>query len=516
MGTDVARAPALLEVSGLRVSYGRTKALVDVSLTVDAGQVHALIGENGSGKSTLVKTISGIVRPGGGTLAWQGDKTDFRGPHDAQRRGIVTVFQETLVADELSVFDNLSLGMGGMFRSGASRSAVERSARKQLGRLGLGDLDLDLPVWRLPLSRRHLVAITRALMRPWRLLLLDEATSALDIEDRQRLFAVIREGAAEGRGVLYISHRMDEIEALADKLTVLRSGQTVGVMDRESVSRMEMIRLMSPPTRALRETAQRDGPMAVDASSAPPALWVMGARLTDAAQPFDLSVRPGEVLGLAGLEGHGQARFLRCLAGWEDLTDGEVLVPETTPGAGTHIRTPRDAHRAHIAYVPGDRKRDGIFAALSVEDNFTLPVLGQFARGGVLNIRRLRRSAEELSARMRVKMQNLDAAIETLSGGNQQKVVLGRWIAASPRVMLLDDSMRGVDVNSKAEIMTVLMELVADGVALVLLSTEVEELVDLCHRVAVFREQSLFRVLDRAQIAEETVVAAILGESERP
>ncbi len=242
----------------------------------------------------------------------------------------------------------------------------------------------------------------------------------------------------------------------------------------------------------------------------------MGARLTDAAQPFDLSVRPGEVLGLAGLEGHGQARFLRCLAGWEDLTDGEVLVPETTPGAGTHIRTPRDAHRAHIAYVPGDRKRDGIFAALSVEDNFTLPVLGQFARGGVLNIRRLRRSAEELSARMRVKMQNLDAAIETLSGGNQQKVVLGRWIAASPRVMLLDDSMRGVDVNSKAEIMTVLMELVADGVALVLLSTEVEELVDLCHRVAVFREQSLFRVLDRAQIAEETVVAAILGESERP
>jgi ABC-type sugar transport system ATPase subunit len=509
------RGPALLEVSDLHVSYGQTKALVDASLTLRRGEVHALIGENGCGKSTLVKTISGIVRPNSGAITWQGSETTFRRPRDAQARGIVAIFQETLVADELSVLDNLCLGLGGIFRPGIRRAQAESAARVQLDRLGLADLDLDLPMWHLPLSRRHLVAIGRGLMRPWQLLLLDEATSALDIEERERLFAVIREEAARGRGILYISHRLDEIESLADKVTVLRSGRTAGVLDRATMSRQEIVRLMSPPTRAVREMAEREAPAVAAGASGTPALEVIGARLATSAGPFDLSVQPGEVLGLAGLEGHGQARFLRCLAGWESLSAGSVISQDARTGEQTPIRSASEAYRAQISYVPADRKREGIFAALSVEDNLTLPTLGRFARAGVLDTGRLRRSAAELSVRMRVKTAGLDVPIETLSGGNQQKVVLGRWIASSPRVLLLDDPMRGVDVNSKAEIMAVLSELVADGVALVLLSTEVEELVDVCHRVAVFREQTLFGVLQRSELNEETVVAAMLGEGVR-
>jgi ABC-type sugar transport system ATPase subunit len=511
-GTGFVGGPMLLEVSGLHVSYGQTKALVDASLAVRRGEVHALIGENGCGKSTLVKTISGIVRPGSGTIRWQGEETSLRRPREAQTKGIVTVFQETLVADELSVLDNLCLGQGGTFRQGLRRSEAERSAVEQMGRLGLADLDLDQPMWRLPLSRRHLVAIGRALMRPWDLLLLDEATSALDIEDRERLFTVIRDGAAQGRGVLYISHRLDEIETLADKVTVLRSGRTVGVLDKTTMSRQEIVKLMSPPTRAVRERVDRSATTAETSST--PVLAVEGAKLSDSAEPFDLVVSSGEILGLAGLEGHGHARFLRCLAGWESLSDGKVTALDSRGDSAT-IRTAADASRAGIAYVPGDRKREGIFAALSVEDNFTLPTLRRFAKMGLLDLGRMRAAAAELSTRMRLVAAGPDVAIETLSGGNQQKVVLGRWIASQPRVLLLDDPMRGVDVNSKADIMAVLSQLVTEGVSLVLLSTEVEELVDVCHRVAVFREQTLQDVLPRTDLDEETVVAAMLGEGVR-
>jgi ABC-type sugar transport system ATPase subunit len=503
-------APMLLEVEDLNVSYGQTKALVDASIAVRRGEVHALIGENGCGKSTLVKTISGIVRPGSGTLTWQGEVTSLRRPREAQRRGIVTVFQETLVADELSILDNLCLGQGGTFRRGHSRAEAERMAVEQMSRLGLGNLDLHQPMWRLPLSRRHLVAIGRALTRPWDLLLLDEATSALDIEDRERLFTVIREGAAEGRGILYISHRLDEIETLADTVTVLRSGRTVGVLDRTSMSRQEIVRLMSPPTRVARERVDRAASRAP--SEGAPVLRVEGARLDAAGRTFDLDVRAGEILGLAGLEGHGHARFLRCLAGWESLEEGTVVASEPGTGDSSEIRNAIDASRAQVAYVPGDRKREGIFAASSVEDNLTLPALRRYSRMGLLDLGRMRAAAAGLSERMRLVAASPKVAIETLSGGNQQKVVLGRWIATSPRVLLLDDPMRGVDVNSKADIMAVLSELVAEGVSLVLLSTEVEELVDVCHRVAVFREQSLHQLLPREALDEETLVAAMLGE----
>lgn len=500
----------LLEVVDVDVSYGPTKALEHASLRVFPGEVHALIGENGSGKSTLVKTISGIVRPGAGHLRLRGASVRLRGPREAQNAGIVTVFQETLVADELSVLDNLCLGADGMFRAGARRPASAEKARAHLGELGLGDLDLDTPLWRLSLSRRHLVAIARALMRPWSLLILDEATSALDIEDRQHLFAMIRRRTAEGRAVLYISHRMDEIEDLAAKVTVLRSGRTVGLLEGKEISRAAILRLMSPPSQEVRARVDHAQAPANSGEPAAPLLTARGVRLAPAASPFDLELRPGEVVGLAGLEGHGQVTFLRCLAGWERPRAGEIEAFDGT-GRARAVRTARAALRNGIAYVPGDRKTEGIFAALSVLDNLTMPDLGRYATAGLLNLRRERKAAQQSVKQLRVRTRGLDVPVESLSGGNQQKVVLGRWIATRPRVLLLEDPMRGVDVTSKAEIMAVLSDLVSQGVSLVLLSTEVEELVDFCSRVAVFRDQGLSTVIEREDLTEQALVSAMLG-----
>jgi ABC-type sugar transport system ATPase subunit len=510
----------LLQIAGLHVSYGKTRALIDANLEIAGGEIHALIGENGCGKSTLVKTISGVVQPSEGRLRYRGEPVHFRCPRDAQDADIMTVYQETLVVDELTVLDNLCLGLDGTFRAGLCREEARARAIKSLEQLGLDDVGLEQPLWQLPLSRRHLVAVARTLMRPWSLLILDEATAALDVEDRRHLFDVIRRCAADGRGILYISHRMDEIEDLAARVTVLRSGRTVGLLERAEMTRRAVLDLMSPPTLGAREQVNAGEHALMQAGARTESTPVMSAtniRLRAAAATFDLDVQPGEILGLAGLEGHGQVDFLRCLAGWSSPHSGRVEVatdPTSDRDVRVLIKSPRHALRRRVAYVPGDRKRDGIFGALSVLDNVMLPSLRRFATLGLLSLRSERRAASDLVSRMTVRTAGLESTIESLSGGNQQKVILARWIATEPRVLLLEDSMRGVDVTAKAEIMSVLTALVADGVTLVLLSTEVEELVGFCHRVAVFREQTLATIIPSSGLTEQNVVSAMLGETD--
>jgi ABC-type sugar transport system ATPase subunit len=503
---------SLLEVSDLNVSYGRTRALIDANLIIKAGEIHAVIGENGCGKSTLVKTISGIVRPSSGTLKWKQTSTIFKGPRAAQAAGVVTVFQETLVADEMSVLDNLCLGTDGTFRHGLGRQISRLMGRKHLDELGLHEVGLDAPLWQLPLSRRHLVAIARALMRSWSLLILDEATAALDVSDSRRLFGIIRKAKTNGRSILYISHRMDEIEDLADNVTVLRSGRAVGLLARKDVTRRAMLDLMSPPTLATRALVDRK---LSEISEHPSHTQDIVFRATDVkleshAEPLNLDIVRGEVIGLAGLEGHGQVGFLRCLAGWQKPQAGR-LVLMVVPDRSTEIKSSQQMLAHSVAYVPGDRKREGIFASLSVLDNLMLPSLGKFSTAGIIALSKVGQRAADLIERMKVKPPVLGATIENLSGGNQQKVVVGRWIATGASVLLLEDPMRGVDVTSKAEIVGVLSRLVDDGATLVFLSTEVEELVDICHRVVVFRDQTIFRVINRTELTTQAIVSAMLG-----
>ncbi|HVV94102.1 MAG TPA: ATP-binding cassette domain-containing protein [Hyphomicrobiales bacterium] len=337
----------ILRTSGLRRAFGETVALADCSFDVRLGEIHALVGENGSGKSTLIKILSGILPPDGGTLAWDGAPARFGSPREAQHAGIATVFQETLVLDQLTVRDNVVLGLDPLVRRRISAAEERRLTRTALDRLGL-DLDGETPLARLSLAERQSVTIARALLRPWRLLILDEATSALDIGARDRLFDALRRFAAEGRAVLLISHRMDEIETLADRATVLQSGRSVATLAAAESSTERLLALMSTREEAMAV----EGDLKVEASRSlgPAVLTLTGVAVQPGAAPSDLAVRAGEIVGLAGLEGHGQVAFLECAVGLSRPAAGTVAT------ADGPVASFAGAARQGVIYLPRDRK----------------------------------------------------------------------------------------------------------------------------------------------------------------
>ena len=494
--------PPLVAAIALAKSFGATRALVRADLDLRPGEVHTIIGENGSGKSTLVKVLAGVHRADSGSLTIDGAPADdLRSPAGARARGVATVFQEVLSVPGSSVTENVWLGAK---RSGTTAGERRRRAAELLERLLGAPVDVDRRAETLSLSERQACCVARALVVDPKVLVLDESTSALDIATRDRLFVVTRELTARGASVLFVSHRMDEVFEISDVVSVLRSGTTVA--SRIPVGDTSVADLVRHMTGSSIEGAAggQDGRAAGAA-----ALRADGIQLKADGAPVDLEVRAGEIVGLAGLEGHGQDLFLNALRGIRVPGGGRVT--RVDGDTAVYVDGPRTARRHGIAYVPRERRGEGMFEQLSIWENFGLPRLRHDAVAGVVSPRRTARRLAEHGGALRVKMRHYNDPIATLSGGNQQKVIIARALADHPSILLLNDPTRGVDLSAKRDLYEALHALCAAGTAVVVLSTEVDELVQLADRVIVFRDHEAVAQIPRSVLSREAIVAAYFG-----
>jgi ABC-type sugar transport system ATPase subunit len=482
----------------------------DASFELHAGEVLALVGENGCGKSTMVKILSGVHQPDAGEIELDGEAVGpMATPQQAQRRGIFTVFQEVLVAESSSVLDNVWLGADDTFRTRVpmrtKRARASEVLRELLGR----EIDLGMAVENMSLSDRQACGIVRALLRDPRILILDEATSALDVATRDRLFEMVGKLSRQGVGVIFITHRMDEIERIGDRISVMRTGVTVGELQRGAWTTRQLVQMMTGADALGAKERDRLEPAAKRRGDV--VLSVRGLQLRADGKPIDLEVRAGELIGLAGLEGHGGNTFLEALRGGV-VTEGEVVRHQD--GRDAVINSPSDAADNDIAYVPRERRLDAVFSWMSIRENFALPTLARDGRFGWLRTRSSRRRLGSYVDRLGIVLGSPENSITTLSGGNQQKVIIARWLAYGPRVLLLNDPTRGIDIGAKNDLYALFGALAAEGLAVVMLSTELDEHVELMDRVLVFREHELFKEFGRSEVTRERLVSAFFGEED--
>ena len=503
--TDLASSPAapLLEVRDIEKTFPGVRALSGVSFEVRAGEVHALLGENGAGKSTLIKIISGVYEPDGGSILIGGRETRFTSPEDAKRSGVATIYQELLLFPELTVAENIFLGHAP--RAGIGRidwRAMRTRAEALLASLEIDDLAASQVVGALSVGNRQRVEILRALSHDARILIMDEPTAALTESDVTRLFDIVRRLRARGVGIVYISHRLDEIFAIGDRVTVLRDGAYVGARNVADTNASELVQMM------VGRRIDNLFPKTVVPIGAP----VLEARDVvrhPMTKSVSLTVRAGEIVGLAGLVGSGRSELAQTLFGITPAELGEIRLM----GEGVTISSAEDARSKGIAYVPEDRGVQGLVRPMSVLHNFSLAALGAISRAGFIDRGAERRMAEEGVRRFRVKTSSVQEIAGRLSGGNQQKIVLGKWLANNPKLLILDEPTRGIDVGAKAEIHRLMGELAGAGVAILMISSELPEVLGMSDRVLVMREGRLVAEFDRAQATSETVGAAMMGEA---
>jgi ABC-type sugar transport system ATPase subunit/ribose/xylose/arabinose/galactoside ABC-type transport system permease subunit len=498
----------LVEVRGVSMQFPGVRALTSVSLSLQPGEVHAIVGENGAGKSTLVKILSGALSGYQGSVFVDGFVRLFASPRDAMSSGIASIPQELQLVSSLSVAENICLGHEPR-RANAflDRARMAATAAEQLEIVGARPIDAGVPVATLEAADRQMVAIARAILLNARCLIMDEPTASLGPGDASRLGALIRRLAMRGTAIVYVSHKLDEVRRLADRVTVLRDGHLVstragGVPVRELV-RLMVGRDIEP---AALTPVRPDAPERLRVES----LSVADPSLSDGwrLQDVSLRVRAGEIVGLAGLVGAGRTDFLLALAGGLErritgriVLDGRHYVPVT----------PAEARDAGMVILPEERKTDGILPRLSVADNITIGALGSLSRGGLLRRGAIHEAAERMMRGTGVRAASTDVPIQALSGGNQQKALLARCLFASPRVLLLDEPTRGVDLGARAAIFTELNQIAARGMAIVLASSEMAEILTQCHRVIVFREGRVVAEFEQRDATEENVLAAAAG-----
>ncbi|MBB5777469.1 sugar ABC transporter ATP-binding protein [Nonomuraea jabiensis] len=491
----------VLSLSQVSKAFGAVRAVREVSLALFPGEVHALAGENGAGKSTIVKILSGVHRPDSGRILLDGEPVEFGGPADAQRAGVAVIYQEPTLFPDLSVMENIFMGRQPRGRLGIDRRAMRAGAAELFGRLGV-HLDPDQPARGLSIADQQLVEIAKALSRQARVLVMDEPTAALSGTEVARLFGVARTLRSQGCALLFISHRLEEIFELCRRVTTLRDGAYVAEDLIADITPDDLVRRMVG--RELEALFPKQ-----ETEAGEVALKVR--RLTREGVFTDVSfdVRRGEIVALAGLVGAGRSEVARAVFGIDRWDAGSVEVD----GRRLRPASPTAAMAAGLALVPEDRRQQGLVMDLSIERNIGLAGLADVRRGPLVSRAAERERARDWAVRLRLKFARLTDAVSVLSGGNQQKVVLAKWLARRPSVLIVDEPTRGIDVGTKAEVHRLLSELAASGVAVLMISSELPEVLGMADRVLVMHEGRLAAEIPRADATEESVMAAATGRS---
>jgi ribose transport system ATP-binding protein len=498
----VDHSSALLRVTGVEKSFAGVQALRGVDLQILPGEVHCVLGQNGAGKSTLIKVLAGVHRPDAGQIIWQGEEVDIPTPEAAIELGIATMYQELDVVDGLTIAENIFLGheiaRGGFTR----RSEAARRTRALLARLGHANLSPNADVGSLSAANKQIVSMARALSHDIRLIIMDEPSAVLDTEEVKNLFHVVRELTAEGIAVVYITHRLEEIRQIGDRITVLKDGRSMasGLPVTETPT-AELIKLMTG-----REVANVFPPAEPLPADAPTVLEVAGLALAGVFEDVSFTVRAGEIVGLAGLVGSGRSEILETVYGARRSTAGRVSIGGRALRRGSVVA----AVNAGIGLSPEERKSQGLILDEPIFVNVTLSSVSRFTRAGFLNERAERKVAREQIEALELRPADPDRPAMTLSGGNQQKILLARWLVHGTRVLLLDEPTRGVDVGARAEIYALIRRLAAAGNAVVIVSSEIEEVLGLADTVLVVSDGRVLKTLPASQIDEHGVLDLVM------
>jgi ribose transport system ATP-binding protein len=505
--------PGELYVKNVHKSFGVTKALADVSFTGYFGEIHAIIGGNGCGKSTLAKVLAGVLPIDSGKVSIKGAHPST--PKESRNLGVAMVFQEVLVADEASVVDNLFIGVDGFITKNLSDKEKQDKARELLSELADEEIDPLMPAGNLPLSIKAWITIARGLLREPDVLILDESTAALDFDSTERLFEKMRELRDKGSAVIIVSHRIAELVRISDRCTVMRDGIDVGVLEKEEVTEKNLLRLMT----GKEQKADRSVDAAHQTKYSQISLKTKNMQVWPDSNKSDFELRKGEIVGVTGLDGHGHDDFVRILAGVDNAFDGFTEVNINNENKYFSIKGLDDAIKHDIEFVSGDRKREGILPNLSITENLGISMYHKFSKiPGVrfIDWGAINDVVDWEVERLAIKTGPRENLITSLSGGNQQKVMLGRAFATQPKILILLDPARGIDLHTKLDLYKQLREFADDGNSVIYMSSELEEFIGFCSRVVVFREGSIFETFINEQINADGILESMFGHRQNP
>jgi rhamnose transport system ATP-binding protein len=496
---------ALLQAIGITKSYGGVRALRAASFELRKGEVHALVGENGAGKSTLVKIFTGAIEPDSGVVEVDGGQVESITPTLAKSLGIAAIYQQPALFPQLSVAENIGLALEG----NAAFKRVDWHQRREhakelLQRIG-ARIDPDQDAASLSLPEQQMVEIAKALGASAKVFIMDEPTASLSEREVDQLFRIIAELRAQGAGIIYISHRLDELSRISDRVTVLRDGETIATHEMRDLDKPSIIRLMVG-----RDVSAIFPNRPVTAGDTVLEVRKLGSRLAGVSD-ISFSLRRGEILGLAGLVGAGRSELARTLFGLTPADSGDVLLR----GERVRIDSPQSAIAKGIAYVPEDRRRHGLVEGMTIAENTTLANLDAVSHSGLIDFAKEHATAQQFANRLAIKAPSVDVTVNTLSGGNQQKVVLSRWLAITPAVLILDEPTQGIDVGAKSEVHKLMSDMAEQGMAILMISSELPEILGMSDRIAVMAQGRITGIMDGVEATQEKILALALPKESR-